>query len=92
MHGYDLHRLSADGQKSRRQFVFADSVREQFEHLGYDVSGITRLRDDTLLYAHVSILLRTLFHTEHLKQVRRDSSGSHRAYAVTAHVDCDQGK
>ena len=92
MHRYDLHRLSADRQKSRRQFVHADTVRQQFEHLGDYITGVTGLRDNTLLHADIAEFLRSLLYPKNLKQIRRNTPRGHRTDTVAAQIDRYQRK
>ena len=54
MYRNNLHRLSADGQKSGWQLVYANAVRQQFEHFGDNITCITGLRNNALLNAYIA--------------------------------------
>ena len=90
--GHYLHGLTANRQKGRRQLIYAYSVCQQLKHLCYHITGIARLRDDTLFHAHVAKFLRPLFYAENLKQIRSNTSRSHRSHTVTPEVNCHERK
>ena len=92
MHRSYLHRLTADRDKCHRQFIHADTVREQFQDLGDHVSRIAGLRDHSLLHTHIALFLRSFLYAQDLEQVLRYTPRRHGAHAVASQVQCHKGK